>query len=47
MNDNLLPNEVYTIANTNQTNAKSYNYNDEANENLRGGNNACRREILK
>jgi hypothetical protein len=39
---------VYTIANTNKTNAKSYNYNDEANESLRGGKKPCRKEkILK
>ncbi len=46
MNNKLLPSEMYIIANTNKTDAKFYNYNDEANENLRGGKRACRREIF-
>jgi len=48
MNDKLLPNEVYTIVNTSKRNTKSYNYNDEVNESLKGGEKACRKnKILK
>jgi hypothetical protein len=48
MNDKLIRNEMYTIVNTSKRNTKSYNYNDEANESLRGGEKACRKKkILK
>ncbi len=48
MNDKLLPNEVYTIVNTSKRNTKSYDYNDEVNESLKGGEKACRKnKILK